>query len=105
MKIEYECHGSKGMRPRGWSGEIKVLSLKEPYEVEISARGSCFHLILGKHMYGNYMCLPNWNIGSEMSEMQDRFWNWERLKNAGMKSVDACSVANALVVLSEYIKL
>ena len=46
MMIEYECHGSKGMRPREWNGEIKVLSMKEPYEVEINARGSRFHLII-----------------------------------------------------------
>ena len=51
------------------------------------------------------MCLPNWDIGSEMAAMQDSFLNWERLKNAGMKSVDAYSISDALVALSEYIKL
>ena len=51
------------------------------------------------------MCLPNWNIGSEMAAMRDNFWNWERLKHAGMKSVDAYSVADALVALSKYIEL
>lgn len=105
MRLEYECHGSKGMKPREWKGEINIVSLKEPYEVEINARGSRFHLIIGKHAYGNFMCLPNWNIGSEMAAMQDNFWNWERLKSAGMKTVDAYSVAEALVALSEYIEL
>ena len=105
MRIEYECHGSKGMKPRKWKGEVKVLSTVEPYEMEINARGSYFHLIIGKHAYGNYMCLPNWNIGSEMAGMTDGFWNWERLKESGLKSVDAYSVSDALVALSEYIEL
>ncbi|MDD5935160.1 MAG: hypothetical protein PUC65_06285 [Clostridiales bacterium] len=105
MRIEYECHGSKGMRPQKWKGEVKVLNHHAPYEMEISARGSYFHLIVGKHAYGNYMCLPNWNIGSEMASMSDSFWNWERLKEAGMKSVDAYSIADALVALSEYMEL
>lgn len=105
MMLEYECHGSKRMKPSEWKGSINVVSMKEPYEVEIEARGSHFHLIIGKHKYGNYMCLPNWNIGSEMAAMQDSFWNWEKLKSAGMKSVDAYSIADALVALSKYIKI
>lgn len=105
MRLEYECHGSKGMKPRSWKGEINILSMQEPYEAEINARGSNFHLIIGKHAYGNFLCLPNWDIGSEMAAMQDSFWNWERLRKAGMKSVDAHSIADALVALSEYIKL
>lgn len=105
MRIEYECRGSRGMKPREWKGIINVLNNQAPYEMEISARGSYFHLIVGKHAYGNYMCLPNWNIGSEMASMSDSFWNWERLKEAGMKSVDAHSIADGLAALSEYMEL
>lgn len=105
MRFEYECHGSQGMKPRIWKGEIKVLSICEPYEMEVNARGSYFHLIIGKHAYGNYMCLPNWSVGSEMAGMQDRFWNWEKLRKAGMKSVDAYSVADAVVALKRYLEL
>lgn len=105
MRIEYACHGSKGMKPREWKGIVNVLNNHAPYEMEISARGSYFHLIVGNHTNGNYMCLPNWNIGSEMASMSDRFWNWERLKKAGMKSVDAYSIADALAALSEYMEL
>ena len=105
MRIEYECQGSSGMKPRKWTGEVTVLNRQAPYEMEINARGTYFHLIVGKHAYGNYMCLPNWNIGAEMAGMSDNFWNWERLRDAGMKAVDAYSIADALAALSEYIEL
>ena len=105
MKIEYECQGSRGMKPRKWTGTVKVLNNYPPYEMEINARGSYFHLIIGKHCYGNYMCLPNWNIGSEMASMTDTFWNWERLKDAGMKAVDAYSIVDAIKAMSEYMEL
>lgn len=76
-----------------WTGEIMPIRLdSESYEVEVSARGSYFHLLVGHHAYGNYICIPNWNIGTELSSLSDSFWNLERLSNTKLKKVDACSV-------------
>lgn len=78
----------------------------EPYEVKLSARGSYFHLLIGSYAYGNYICIPNWNVGSELAGLKDFFWNCERLRNeTSLKKVDACSVAYALAELSKYIQL
>lgn len=89
-----------------WAGEIKPIQLDhEPYEAEVSARGSCFHLLVGHHAYGNYICIPNWDIGTELSDLSDSFWNLERLSSTKLKKVDACSVAYALLELSKYVKI
>jgi hypothetical protein len=92
------------MKPQKWDGGISLIRLTEPYEIEVSARGSEFHMIFGAHEYGNYLCIPNWSIGTEMASLSDRFWNYERLvQYTGLAEVDACSIADALVKLSKLI--
>lgn len=89
-----------------WTGSIDPIQLEhEPYEVEVNARGSYFHLIIGSHAYGNFICIPNWDVGTELADLSDSFWNQERLCNTKLKKVDACSVAYALQVLSNYVDL
>lgn len=89
-----------------WTGEILPIRLDwEPYEAEVSARGSYFHLIVGRHAHGNYICIPNWDIGTELASLSDSFWNLERLSRTKLKKVDACSVAYALVELSKYVNM
>lgn len=101
--ITYTCRGSSKMDP--WEGIILPIKLTEPYEVEVTARGSSFHLIVGRHKYGTYICIPNWNIGTELASLTDCFWNYERLTSyANLAKVDAYSVASALAELSNMIK-
>ena len=72
------------------------------YEAEITGRGTYFHVIAGKHRYGNYICIPNHNVGSELSGFRDLFWNTERLSGL-IKKVDAVTVAHGLCHLEELI--
>ena len=89
-----------------WIGEIVPIQLEqEPYEVEVTARGSYFHLLVGHHAYGNYICIPNWDVGTELASLSDSFWNLERLSSTKLKKVDACSIAYALLELSKYINI
>lgn len=72
--------------------------------MEVTARGSSFHLIVGHHKYGTYICIPNWNVGTELASLTDRFWNYERLINyTELSIVDAYSIVNALVELRKMI--
>lgn len=105
MKINYKCHGTSDMTPKQWSGHIELIHATPPYEAEITARGSSFHIIFGAHAYGNYLCIPNWNVGSELAAFTDLFWNTERLTQyTELSKVDACSVAAALAELNKYIQ-
>lgn len=89
-----------------WTGEIIPIQLEqEPYEVEVSARGSYFHLLIGHHACGTFLGIPNWDIGTELASLSDSFWNLERLRNTKLKKVDACSVAYALLELSKYVNI
>ena len=101
--ITYTCRGGSKMPP--WEGTLLPIKLTEPYEVEVIARGSSFHLIVGHHKYGTYICIPNWNVGTELASLTDCYWNYERLTSyANLAKVDAYSVASALAELSKIIK-
>ena len=104
MTVAFECTG-KGCSPNKWGGTLRIIKTGNPCEAEVSARGSRFHLIAGKHAYGNYICIPNLNIGTELSSMKDSFWNQERLRNyTGLKKADAVTVVAALCALDDYMK-
>ena len=99
--MEYQCILSRGNRKEKWTGSIRLIShFGAVYEAEVTGRGTYFHLIAGKHLYGNYLCIPNHDVGSELSAYSDVFWNTERLSRL-MRKVDAVTVACALIHLPE----
>ncbi len=105
MSIIFQARLSTNSK-KPWMGEINPIQLEhEPYEVEVSARGSYFHLLIGHHAYGNYICIPNWNVGTELASLSDSFWNLEQLSSTTLKKVDACSVTYALLELSKYVNI
>ena len=106
MEITYTCTNRDGMSDiDSWHGVIRIISLDSPCEIEVRARGSSLHVLLGSHAYGNFICIPNWDIGCELASLSDSFWNLERLCNAGLRVVDAISVVDAFVALSDYTSL
>lgn len=49
-------------------GTIQPIRMeKEPYEAVVSAEGSRFHLLFGSQYSGNFLCIPDWHIGCELS--------------------------------------
>lgn len=103
MEFTCQCKSSN----ESWNGSINVLSGSIPYEFEVNARGSSFHLLVGKHAYGNYLCIPNWSIGTELSFLSDQFWNTGRLKTEypELSNPDIISIVNALAAIGKQIEL
>ena len=99
--MEYTCISRSGNRKQTWSGNICLLYQDScTYEAEINGRGTYFDVITGRHRYGNYICIPNRDIGCELSDYSDIFWNQERLSQH-LKKVDAVTVAYVLVHLKK----
>lgn len=90
------------MKP--WQGTICPLLPFEPADFEICSRGSMFHIILGQHSQGRYLCIPNWGIGMDIADPDDCFWNYEHLRAEYPKlsKVDAVSIVNALSAIKHY---
>lgn len=97
--MKYSCILKEGARRETWEGEIHLLG-RWPghYEAEISGRGTYFHILAGKHKYGNYLCVPNHDVGCELSDFSDLLWNEQRISGL-MRKVDAVTLACGLVHL------
>ena len=97
--MEYLCTPQTGKEK--WNGELKLIrQAPGGYEVEITGRGTYFHAIIGKHRDGQYICIPNHDVGCELSNYSDAFWNRERLSKH-LKKADAITVACALCHLED----
>ncbi|MDY6244146.1 MAG: DUF6618 family protein [Lachnospiraceae bacterium] len=74
----------------------------DPMEAELEANGWTFHVIVGTQWYGNYICIPNWSVGSELANLGDEFWNYERLcEYTQLKKDNAKAIARALAEIGE----
>lgn len=94
--MKFKCVKSSGKRKITWTGEInKIKGVKENCEMEVTARDYYFHVIFGAHSYGNYVCIPNWNVGCELADYSDIFWNTERLSKI-ISTADAITIATAI---------
>ena len=69
MVIAYRTHSD--MFKEDWCGEIEFLHLTDPYKMVVHARGNRFDIIFGKGINGSYICIPNWQIGTEIASLKD----------------------------------
>lgn len=53
MELPFICTGTNHMNPKRWEGCIRLLKTSAPYELEVTARHTSFHILCGKHEYGN----------------------------------------------------
>ena len=67
MEFQYICEGYPWMDPPAWVGTVCPLLPFEPADYEVTARGNCFHVIIGEHSSGKYLCIPNWGIGMDLA--------------------------------------
>lgn len=97
--MEYTCILRDGSRRETWTGTL-ILPCGMPgyYEAEINGKGAYFHILAGRHRYGNYLCIPNHDVGCELSDFSDILWNEQRISSL-MRKVDAVTVAAGLVYL------
>lgn len=79
-----------------WTGTLELLTEKAPYEAVVNSRGNYYHFIYGKYINGFYISIPEWYIGCPMADYRDVHWNKNSLKEAGMSSYDAETIARAV---------
>lgn len=96
--IRFECYQKIGEHLEHWSGIVtRLIKHSNCYEISISSR-SGFVFIVGQYIYGAFISIPAFNVGSDLSDYGDYFWNNERLASI-MNPVDAATIAEALRTL------
>ena len=68
MEFTYVCKSCMVDNYESWIDTICPLMPFDCTEYEVSARGSCFHLIIGEHQYSRYIYIPNTVLDPEIKE-------------------------------------
>lgn len=99
--IPFHCREKIGHGIEEWDGYVKsIQDYGSHYEIRIESR-SGFTMIVGPYQPGAFLSIPAFQIGCDLADYSDYFWNNDRLA-AIMSPVDAATVAEALRTLSQH---
>ena len=102
--LTYKCIHKTASRTQSWDATIKLIAQRDGLvEAAITGRGSYLHVITGRQCNGNFICIPNYEVGSELASYGDEFWNRERLRRS-LGIIDATTVATGLKYLQELLE-
>lgn len=91
----FDCKMKDGNCTEKWQGRIKKLIDHGSHcEIFIESRSSLL-LLVGKSSRGGFACMPNFGVGCDLTNLQDKFWNTERLVSV-LGTVDGITAATAL---------
>ena len=101
--MNYTCTTTTDKDCLTWECSLTLISRQNLfYEAIIKGNGSSFHVIAGPQTYGMFLCIPNWQIGCELSHLSDVFWNSQQLR-IHLNSVDTATVAVGLSHLEDLV--
>lgn len=96
--INFKCTHNK----TSWTGKINALkNYGSHYEMKIESR-SGITVVFGKTSLGNFACIPDFKAGCHLAELNNEFYNSEKLIST-MKTVDAITVAKSLKIVTKKI--
>lgn len=75
------------------------------FEISVDVADWSYLIIYGKHINGYYCCIPNHNIGCEMTSPDRLEYNSDKLIDCGMECNIAKSIAVAIKEYSEVLGL
>ena len=95
MKKSFFCKSSK----RKWSGQItKVINYGSHYEMRIESL-SGITVLFGKTSMGTFACMPDFQAGCHLAELNNEFYSKEKLMGV-INPIDAITIAKALNALT-----
>ena len=100
---EYKCQftydsGRTRSRTAAWS---VVDSCDGFTELKISGRGSSYNIILGSYSSGNFLCIPDIDLGCPLAHWSDIFRNTERIATI-LNRTDAVTIAAGIYEYWNY---
>lgn len=104
--MEIKCYDTypNSREEKEWIIGIEWLfKTKTGFEASVTTDNWQFHIIVGKFQFGNYLCIPNWKVGVELSSWKDTFWNLEQLAGV-LKRKNAISIVTAIKYIAEYLE-
>ena len=74
-------------------GDNKVGNI---HHIGIDFNGNYYSVIFGRYVNGGFFSIPNWNVGGELGEFSDIFWNEESLSRVLKSKKAAKAIAMAI---------
>ena len=101
MKIKCHDENAELRNENEWIISIEIQRRTQTgFEAKIIDGAWMYYIVAEKFRYGYYLCIPNWNIGVELSSYKDVFWNLENLSKV-MKRRSAFSIIYAIKYINE----
>jgi hypothetical protein len=97
----FKCQTKFNQKTEIWFSEIKYLKKYTHYEIFIDSRSS-IRAIYGQISQDSSLCLPDYGVGCRLVDIDDKFWNLEKISSLVGK-VDGITVYNALLYLNKNI--
>ena len=74
------------------------------HHIGVDYNGNYYSVIFGGYVNGGFFSIPNWNVGGELGEFNDTFWNEESLSRVLKSKKAAKVIALAITEYAEKIK-
>ena len=71
------------------------------HHIGVDYNGNYYSVIFGKYVNGGFFSIPNWNVGGELGEFSDIFWNEESLSRVLKSKKAAKAIAMAIAEFVE----
>ncbi len=102
MYRTFECIWKMQKKCERWPASITYMkNFGSHYEFMIISRSS-IRIIIGRSTSGNFICIPDYDAGCYLSDLDDIFWNREKLTKA-LGKVDGITVAFALKHIADKV--
>ena len=93
--VQFHCREKIGGKFEQWDGYVEnIHNYGSHYEIQVESR-SGFTFMVGNYVNGNFISIPAFGVGCDLSSYDDYFWNNEKLASL-MSPVDAATIAEAL---------
>ena len=101
--MDFECILKKGKNLEKWQASVEYINDNGTFcEVFVSSRSS-IRLIVGYGKWGNFVCIPDFNVGTGLADFRDLFWNSEKLSKL-IGKVDGITTATVIKGLADIIE-
>ena len=76
-------------------------NVENVHHIGVDFNGNYYSVIFGKYVNGGFFSIPNCNVGGELGEFSDTFWNEESLRRVLKSKKAAKVIAMAIAEFAE----
>ena len=76
-------------------------NVENVHHIGVDYNGNYYSVIFGRYVNGGFFSIPNWNVGGELGQFGDTFWNEESLSRVLKSKKVAKAIAMAIAEFTE----